>query len=75
MTAIIIVGVAAATVLARGRVFGRPRHGASRAAGRRRGGARGFLAMGGSEATAGEVAREAHEQEFLGPGGPDDPNA
>lgn len=75
MTAIIIVGVAAATVLALGLVFGGPLLGAILAAVLLVGGAIWFLAMGGSEATAGEVAREAHEQEFLGPGGPDDPNA
>jgi hypothetical protein len=34
-----------------------------------------FLALGGSKTTPGEVTRETHEQEFLGPGGPDDPSA
>jgi hypothetical protein len=33
-----------------------------------------FLVMAFSRRTPTEVTREAHEQEFLGPGGPDDPN-
>jgi hypothetical protein len=34
-----------------------------------------LLALGGSKTTPGEVTRETHEQEFLGPGGPDDPSS
>jgi hypothetical protein len=75
VTAIIIVGVAAATVLALGIVFGGPLLGAILAAVLLVGGTIWFFAMGGSETTASEVVEEAHEQEFLGPGGPDDPNA
>ena len=75
MTAIIIVGVAAATVLALGLVFGGPLLGAILAGVILIGGTIWFLALGGSGTTAGEVARETDEQEFLGPGGPDDPNA
>ena len=75
MTAIIIVGVAAATVLALGIVFGGPLLGAILAGVILIGGTIWFLALGGSETTAGEVARETDEQEVLGPGGPDDPTA
>ena len=75
MTAIIIVGVAAATVLALGIVFGGPLLGAILAGVILIGGTIWFLALGGSETTAGDVARETNEQEFLGPGGPDDPSA
>ncbi len=33
-----------------------------------------FLVMALSRRTPGDVTREAHEQDFLGPGGPDDPD-
>jgi predicted transporter len=33
-----------------------------------------LLVLAFSRRTPGEVAREAHEGEFFGPGGPDDPN-
>jgi hypothetical protein len=33
-----------------------------------------FLVMAFSRWPPSEVTQEAHEQEFLGPGGPDDPN-
>jgi hypothetical protein len=75
VTAIIIVGVAAATVLALGLVFGGPLLGAILAGVILVGGTIWFLAMGGSGTTPREVASETHEQEFLGPGGPDDPSA
>jgi hypothetical protein len=34
-----------------------------------------FFALAGSKTTTSEVVREAPEQEFLGPGGPDDPRS
>jgi hypothetical protein len=73
VTAIIIVGILAAAVLTLGIVFGGPILGAILGAVVLVGGAVWFLAMGGSETTPREVARETHDQEFLGPGGPDDP--
>jgi hypothetical protein len=33
-----------------------------------------FFALAGSKTTTSEVVRDAPDQEFLGPGGPDDPN-
>ncbi len=33
-----------------------------------------LVGLGGSRQTPADVARRADEQEFLGPGGPDDPN-
>jgi hypothetical protein len=75
VTAIIIIGVAAAAVIGLSTAFGGPILGAILAGVIIIGGILWFLAMGGSKTTAGEVARETHEQEFLGPGGPDDPNA
>jgi hypothetical protein len=33
-----------------------------------------LLVMAFTRRTPGDVAREAHEREFFGPGGPDDPN-
>lgn len=75
MTAILIVGIAAAAVIGLSIVFGGPILGAILAGVLIAGGLIWFVAMGSSGTTAGEVAREANEQEFLGPGGPDDPNA
>jgi hypothetical protein len=34
-----------------------------------------FFALAGSKTTTSEVVRETHDQEFFGPGGPDDPRA
>jgi hypothetical protein len=73
VTAIIIIGIAAAAVVALGIVFGGPLLGAILAAAIIVGGTIWFFALGSSKTTAGEVARETHDQEFLGPGGPDDP--
>ena len=73
MTAIILVGVAAAAIIGMSIVFGGPLVGAILAVVLIVGGIVWFLAAGGSGRTAGEVAREAPDQEFLGPGGPDDP--
>ena len=73
MTAIIIVGVLAAVVIGLGIVFGGPILAAILGAIIIVGGTVWFLALGSSKTTPREVAREAHDQEFLGPGGPDDP--
>lgn len=75
MTAIVVIGVLAAVVVAVSIAFGGPLLAAILGAVVIVGGIVWFVAMGGSKTTAGEVARESHEQEFLGPGGPDDPNA
>jgi hypothetical protein len=75
VTAIIIVGIAVAAVIGLSIVFGGPLLGAILAGVLIIGGLIWFIAMGSSGTTAGEVAREVNEQEFLGPGGPDDPNA
>ena len=73
MTAIILIAVAAAAIIGMSVVFGGPIVGAILAVVLIVGGLVWFLAAGGSGRTAGEVAREAPDQEFLGPGGPDDP--
>jgi hypothetical protein len=75
MTAILIVGIAAAAVIGLSIAFGGPLLGAILAGVILVGGTIWFLAMGGSGTTPREVASETHEQEFLGPGGPDDPRA
>ena len=75
MTAIILIGLAAAVVIALGIVFGGPLLGAILAGVILVGGLVWFLAAGGSGTTPREVAREAPDQEFLGPGGPDDPRS
>jgi hypothetical protein len=73
MTAIILIGVAAAVVIALGLVFGGPILGAILAGVIIVGGIVWLLAAAGSGTTANEAVHETHEQEFLGPGGPDDP--
>ena len=73
MTAIILIGVAAAVIVGISIVFGGPIVGAILAVVLIVGGIVWFLAAGGSGRTAGEIAREAPDQEFFGPGGPDDP--
>lgn len=73
MTAIIIIGIAAAVVVALGIVFGGPLLGAILVAAIVVGGTIWFFALGSSKTSAGDVARESHDQELLGPGGPDDP--
>ena len=75
MTAIILIGVAAAAVIALGLVFGGPIIGAILAGVIIIGGIVWLLAAGGSRTTATEAVQETDEQEFLGPGGPDDPSA
>lgn len=73
MTAIIIVAVAVAAIVGLSIAFGGPILGAILAAVVILGAIVWFFALGSSKTTAGEVARDTHEQEFLGPGGPDDP--
>jgi hypothetical protein len=73
VTAIILIAVAAAAIIGVSIVFGGPIVGAILAVVLIVGGIVWFVAAGGSGRTAGEVAREAPDQEFLGPGGPDDP--
>jgi hypothetical protein len=75
VTAIILIGLAAAIVIGLGIAFGGAILGAILAGVIVIGGIVWFIAAGGSKTTAGEVARETHEQEFLGPGGPDDPTS
>jgi hypothetical protein len=74
VVAIIIVGILAATLVGLGIVFGGPILGAILAVVIIVGGAIWFVAMGGSKTTPREVVRETPDQEFFGPGGPDDPN-
>ena len=75
MTAIIIVIVLAAVIIGLGTAFGGPLLGVILAAGVVVGGLVWFFGLAGSKTTTTEVVREAPDQEFLGPGGPDDPNA
>jgi hypothetical protein len=75
VTAIIVIGVFAAAIIGLGTVFGGPIVGLILGVVAIVGAFVWFLALGGSKATPGEVTRETHEQEFLGPGGPDDPTS
>jgi hypothetical protein len=75
VTAVILIGVFAAAIIGLGTVFGGPIVGLILGVIAIVGGLVWFLALGGSKTTAGEVAREAPDQEFLGPGGPDDPTS
>lgn len=74
MTAIIILVVLAAVVISLGTAFGGPLLGVILAVAVIIGGLVWFFALAGSKTSTGEVVREAPDQEFLGPGGPDDPN-
>ena len=73
MTAIIILAVLVAVVIGLGAAFGGPLLGAILAAAVIIGAPVWFFALAGSKTTTSEVVREAPEQEFFGPGGPDDP--
>jgi hypothetical protein len=73
VTAIILVIVLAAVVIGLGTAFGGPLLGAILVLAAIIGGLIWFFALAGSKTTTGEVVRETHQQEFLGPGGPDDP--
>jgi hypothetical protein len=75
VTAIIVIGVAAAAVIGLSITFGGPILAAILGAVIIVGGIAWFVAVGGSRTTAGDVARRPRDQEFLGPGGPDDPTA
>jgi hypothetical protein len=73
VTAIIIVGIVVAAIIGLSVAFGGPILGAILAVLVILGAIVWFFALGRSRTTAGDVARDTHEQEFLGPGGPDDP--
>jgi hypothetical protein len=75
VTAIVIIGIFAAAIIGLGTVFGGPIVGLILGVVAIVGAFVWFLALGGSRTTPGEVTRETHEQEFLGPGGPDDPTS
>jgi hypothetical protein len=75
VTAIILIGLLAAVIIGLGTVFGGPIVGLILGVVAVVGAIVWFLALGGSKTTAGEVARKAPDQEFLGPGGPDDPTS
>jgi hypothetical protein len=75
VTAIILIIVLAAVVIGLGTAFGGPLIGAILAVVAIVGVVVWFFALAGSKTTGGEVVRETHEQEFLGPGGPDDPTS
>lgn len=74
MTAIVILAVLAAVVIGLGTAFGGPLLGAILAVVAVIGAIVWFFALAGSKTGTGEVVREAPDQEFLGPSGPDDPN-
>ena len=74
VTAIVVLVVLAAVVIGLGTAFGGPLIGVILAAALIIGGLLWFFALAGSKTTTGEVVREAPDQEFFGPGGPDDPN-
>jgi hypothetical protein len=74
VTAIIVIGIAAAVIIGLSLTFGGPLVGAILAAVLIVGAIIWFITAARSGATPGEIAREAPDQEFLGPGGPDDPN-
>jgi hypothetical protein len=73
--AIILVVVLAAVFIGLGTAFGGPLLGLILAAVVIIGGLVWFFALAGSKTTTSEVVREAPDQEFFGPGGPDDPTS
>jgi hypothetical protein len=75
VTAIILVLVFAAVVIGLGTAFGGPLLGGILVGVTIIGAVVWFLSLAASRTTSGEVVREAHGQELLGPGGPDDPRA
>jgi hypothetical protein len=75
VTAIILIVVFAAALIGLGTAFGGPLIGLILAAVAIVGGIVWFFALGASKTTPSEVTRETHDQEFLGPGGPDDPTS
>jgi hypothetical protein len=70
VTAIILIGVFAAAIIAFGTVFGGLVVGLILGVVAIVGAFVWFLALGGSKTTARDVARHAPDQEFLGPGAP-----
>jgi hypothetical protein len=74
MTAIIILIALAAVVITLGTVFGGPLLGAILAIAAIVGGVVWVFFLGASDTPPGEVVRETHEPELLGPGGADDPS-
>jgi hypothetical protein len=74
VTSIILIGIAAAVIIGLSLTFGGPLLGAILAAVSIVGGIIWFVTAAGSGAKPSEIAREASDQEFLGPGGLDDPN-
>jgi hypothetical protein len=74
VTAIIVIGIAAAVIIGLSLTFGGPLVGAILAVVLIVGGIIWFITAAGSGAKPSEIAREAPDREFLGPGGPDDPN-
>jgi len=75
VTAIILIVVFAAAIIGLGATFGGPLIGAILAAVVIVGGIVWFVAAGSLKTTPREAVREAPDQEFLGPGGPDDPTS
>jgi hypothetical protein len=75
VTAIVLIGVFVAAVIGLSLAFGGPILAAILGAVVLVGGIVWFVAAGSSKTTAGEVVRETQDQEFLGPGGPDDPTS
>jgi hypothetical protein len=73
VAAILVICVFGAAIIGLGTVFGGPIVGLILGVVAIVGAFVWFLALGGSKTTPGEVTRETQEQEFLGPGGPDDP--
>jgi peptidoglycan/LPS O-acetylase OafA/YrhL len=74
VTAIILIGIAAAVIIGLSLTFGGPLVGAILAVVLIVGAIIWFITAARSGTTLGEIAREAPDQEFLGPGGPDDPS-
>jgi hypothetical protein len=74
VTAIVILVVLAAVLIGLGTTFGGPLLGVIFAAAAIICGLVWFFALAGSKTTTSEVVRDVHDQEFFGPGGPDDPN-
>jgi hypothetical protein len=73
VTAIILIVVFVAAVIGLGTAFGGPLVGVILAAVAIVGGIVWFFAAGASQTTPREAVHETQDQEFLGPGGPDDP--
>jgi hypothetical protein len=66
--------VLAAVLIGLGTTFGGPLLGVILAAAAIIGGLVWFFVLAGSKTTTSEVVRDVPDEEFFGPGGPDDPN-